>query len=52
MLEDPMCRDFTVIKGQSFSTIERQVGLYYKTGKTLDSCTREFIELCRDFWNT
>ncbi|MEY4641544.1 MAG: hypothetical protein RLZZ227_1538 [Pseudomonadota bacterium] len=52
MLEDPMCRDFTVIKGQSFSTIERQVGLYYKTGKTLDSCTREFIDLCRAFWNT
>jgi DNA-binding transcriptional LysR family regulator len=52
MLEDPMCRDFTVIKGQSFSTIERQVGLYYKTGKTLNSCTREFIDLCREFWNT
>jgi DNA-binding transcriptional LysR family regulator len=53
MLEDyPVCRDFTVIRGQSFSTIERQVGLYYKTGKVLNSCTREFIELCREFWNT
>ena len=51
MLEDyPMCRDFAVIRGQPFSTIERQVGLYYKTGKVLNSCTQEFIDLCREFW--
>lgn len=52
MLEDfPVCRDFTVIGGQSFSTIAREVGLYYKAGKVLNSCTREFIELCREFWS-
>ncbi len=48
--EYPMCRDFTPVKGQPFATIERQVGLYYKAGKTLNSCTNQFIELCRDFW--
>ena len=46
----PLCRDFTLIKGQSFSTIARDVGLYYKAGKALNSCTREFIELAREFW--
>jgi DNA-binding transcriptional LysR family regulator len=49
--EYPVCRDFTLIKGPPFSTIERQVGLYYKTEKTLNSCTRQFIDLCREFWN-
>jgi DNA-binding transcriptional LysR family regulator len=52
MLEEyPVCRDFTQIKGPPFSTIERQVGLYSKAGKTLNSCTHQFIELCREFWN-
>lgn len=50
--EDPLCRDFTVIGGQPFSTIERQVGLYYKTGKALNTCTEEFIAVCRDFRGT
>ncbi|MGV3592016.1 MAG: LysR family transcriptional regulator [Gammaproteobacteria bacterium] len=48
--DDPLCRDFTVIVGQPFSTIERQVGLYYKAGKVLDGCTQQFIQLCRNFW--
>lgn len=52
MLEEyPVCRDFTQIKGPPFSTIERQVGLYHKAGKSLNSCTNQFIELCREFWN-
>ncbi|HEY0961247.1 MAG TPA: LysR family transcriptional regulator [Pseudomonadales bacterium] len=48
--DDPLCRDFTVIGGQPFSTIERQVGLYYKTGKVLDGCAQQFIQLCQRFW--
>jgi DNA-binding transcriptional LysR family regulator len=51
LAEYPVCRDFTQIKGPPFSTIERQVGLYSKAGKTLNSCTHQFIELCREFWN-
>jgi DNA-binding transcriptional LysR family regulator len=49
--EHPVCRDFTLIKGLPFSTIEREVGVYYKAGKTLNACTLQFIELCREFWN-
>lgn len=49
--EHPVCRDFALIKGLPFSTIEREVGLYYKAGKTLNPCTLQFIELCREFWN-
>lgn len=51
MLEEyPLCRDFALIKGQPFSTIERQVGLYYKAGKALNASTQAFIALCREFW--
>jgi DNA-binding transcriptional LysR family regulator len=51
MLEEyPLCRDFKLIREQPFSTIERQVGLYYKAGRALNSCTQRFIELCRESW--
>jgi DNA-binding transcriptional LysR family regulator len=49
--EHPVCRDFAPIKGLPFSTIEREVGVYYKAGKTLNPCTLQFIELCHEFWN-
>lgn len=49
--QHPVCRDFTLIRGLPFATIEREVGLYYKAGKALDPCSRQFIELCRQFWH-
>lgn len=48
--EHPVCRNFTLIKGLPFSTIERQVGLYYKAGKTLSPCSAQFAQMCKEFW--
>jgi DNA-binding transcriptional LysR family regulator len=51
MLSDhPACRDFVAINGVAYGDIERQVGLYYKAGKTLSSGAEEFIKICSDFW--
>jgi DNA-binding transcriptional LysR family regulator len=51
MLSDhPACRDFVAIDGVAYGDIERQVGIYYKAGKTLSSGADEFIKICTDFW--
>ncbi|MES2603834.1 MAG: LysR family transcriptional regulator [Pseudomonadota bacterium] len=50
--EHPMCRDFELMEGLPFSTIERQVGLYYKQGRHLHAAHDAFIGLCQDFWNS
>lgn len=49
--EHPLCRDFALIEGLPFTTIERQVGLYYRAGRHLGTAQEAFLTLCRDFWN-
>lgn len=50
--EHPVCREFEALEGFSFGSIERQVGLYYKKGKNLNSSCEAFIDLCKEFWQT
>jgi len=48
--EDPRCREFVPIDDAGISRFDRQVGIYYKSGKTLSNCAVAFIEQCRAFW--
>lgn len=48
--EHPRCREFRVIKAATISRFDRQVGIYYKSGKTLSHSAEQFISLCREFW--
>ncbi len=48
--EDPICRQFTVLTGLPFGTIDRQVGIYYKAGKTLSNSAEQFVAMCRENW--
>jgi DNA-binding transcriptional LysR family regulator len=48
--DHPQCQSFVAIEGVSYGSIERQVGLYYKAGKTLSPSAQRFIELCLEFW--
>ena len=48
--EHPLCKSFALIEGLPFSTIERQVGLYFKLGRHLNPAHETLINLCRDFW--
>lgn len=48
--EDPRCREFVPIEDAGISRFDRQVGIYYKSGKTLSNCAQAFIKQCQDFW--
>jgi DNA-binding transcriptional LysR family regulator len=48
--EHPLCSAFALIAGLPFSTIERQVGLYYKSGRHLNPAHETLITLCRELW--
>ena len=48
--EHPQCRDFTIMSDVSFGRIEKQVGLYYRSGKKLSDSARRFRDLCEAFW--
>jgi DNA-binding transcriptional LysR family regulator len=48
--EHPLCRDFAMLDGLPFSTIERQVGLYYRQGHQVSVAQQRFIEACGEFW--
>jgi LysR family transcriptional regulator, benzoate and cis,cis-muconate-responsive activator of ben and cat genes len=53
LLEDhPVCRQFKIMQELPYGTIERQVGIYYKSGKTLNDSAKQFIELCLSFWES
>lgn len=45
------CASFHVIDDVSFGTIDKQVGLYYRSGKQLNSSASEFVALCEQHWN-
>ena len=45
------CADFHVIDDVSFSTIDKQVGLYYRSGKQLNDSASGFVALCEQHWS-
>ncbi len=45
------CADFHVIDDVSFSTIDKQVGLYYRSGKQLNDSASGFVTLCEEHWS-
>ncbi len=48
--EHPQCRSFRIMDDVSFGRIDRQVGLYFRSGKTLSNSGRNFIALCQRHW--
>lgn len=48
--EHPLCQDFRIMDDVSFGRIDRQVGLYFRSGKNLSGSARQFIALCEDYW--
>ncbi|MET0499097.1 MAG: LysR family transcriptional regulator [Steroidobacteraceae bacterium] len=44
-------RELVPIEGLSFSSIERQVGLYYLKHQPLSQAGVRFLALCRQWWN-
>lgn len=51
LAEHPDCADFHIIDDVSFSTIDKEVGIYYRAGKQLSDAARGFVGLCREHWN-
>ena len=49
--EHPTCASFQIMDDISFGRIDKQVGLYYRSGKTLSDSASSFIALCERFWN-
>ena len=48
--EHPSCANFRIMDDVSFGRIDKQVGLYYRTGKNLSGSAKNFIALCRRYW--
>ncbi len=46
----PSCANFRIMDDVSFGRIDKQVGLYYRTGKNLSGSAKSFIALCRRYW--
>ncbi len=51
LAEHPDCADFHIIDDVSFSTIDKEVGLYYRAGKQLSVAAQAFVGLCREHWS-
>ncbi len=51
LLEHPNCRGFRIMDDVSFGSIDREVGLYFRSGVALNHSARDFIQLCREFWD-
>jgi DNA-binding transcriptional LysR family regulator len=51
LAEHPDCAGFHIIDDVSFSTIDKQVGLYYRAGKQLSDAAGGFLQLCRQHWS-
>ncbi len=49
--EHPNCATFRIMDDVSFGRIDKQVGLYYRAGKSLSVSARHFIALCQRFWS-
>jgi DNA-binding transcriptional LysR family regulator len=48
--EHPQCRGFRIMDDVSFGRIDRQVGLYFRSGKNLSASGRNFVSLCQRYW--
>jgi LysR family transcriptional regulator, benzoate and cis,cis-muconate-responsive activator of ben and cat genes len=48
--EHPLCRSFEIMDDVSFGRIDRQVGLYFRSGKNLSDSGRNFVTVCQQFW--
>lgn len=48
--EHPSCANFCIMDDVSFGRIDKQVGLYYRAGKNLSDSAKNFIVLCRRYW--
>jgi DNA-binding transcriptional LysR family regulator len=48
--EHPSCRDFRIMDDLSFGTIDKEVGLYYRSGRILSDSARDFMGLCQQYW--
>ena len=46
----PKCRHFKIMDDVSFGRINRQVGLYFRSGKPLSDSGQNFVNLCRRYW--
>lgn len=44
--------ELTPVDALSFAHIERDVGVYYRRGRSLSLLARAFVEQCHDFWNS
>jgi DNA-binding transcriptional LysR family regulator len=49
--EHPSCADFRIMDDLSFGSISKEVGLYYRAGKSLSASARAFVALCEAFWS-
>ncbi len=49
--EHPTCENFRIMDDVSFGTIDKEVGLYYRAGRTVSNSARNFIDLCQRYWS-
>lgn len=49
--EHPTCRTFRIMDDVSFGTIDKEVGLYYRAGRSPSDSARAFIALCQEYWS-
>lgn len=49
--EHPTCASFRIMDDVSFGTVDKEVGLYYRAGRSVSVSARDFIALCRRRWN-
>ena len=51
LTEHPDCTEFRIIEDLAFSTIDKEVGLYYRAGKQLSEAAQGFVDLCCEYWS-
>ncbi|MCR9105737.1 MAG: LysR family transcriptional regulator [Gammaproteobacteria bacterium] len=48
--EHPTCATFRIMDDVSFGRIDKEVGLYYRAGRSMSGSAVNFIQLCQRFW--
>ncbi|MGI9288440.1 MAG: LysR family transcriptional regulator [Pseudomonadales bacterium] len=48
----PACANFSLIENLPFSSLERDVGIYFQEKRRLSDSAQDFIGICTDFWRT
>lgn len=46
----PVCGGFELVENLPFSSLERDVGIYFQEKRRLSDSAQNFIALCTDFW--